>query len=96
MVTVMIPSPLRRFSEGADRVEVEGSNLRQVFDNLGRLYPQLRDRLIEDDDLRPGLAVAINDEFTEEGLLGKVPEGGTVHILPAMGGGSRTIERLDQ
>jgi len=87
MVTVMIPSPLRRFSDGQDRLEVEGSNLRQVFDSLGKRYPQLRDQILDEDDLSPGLAIAINDDFTEEGLLGKVPEGGVVHILPAMGGG---------
>jgi molybdopterin converting factor small subunit len=89
MVTVMIPAPLRRFSDGHDRVEVEGGNLRQVFDNVAKVYPDLKEQVInaDGDGLRPGLALAINDLYTDEGLLEKVPEGGTVHILPAMGGG---------
>jgi molybdopterin converting factor small subunit len=87
VVTVVIPSPLRRFSGGEERVDVEGSSLRQVFDNLGRLYPELRDRLVEGDDLRPGIAVAIDDEMTEDGLVASVGDGSTVHIMPAMGGG---------
>jgi sulfur-carrier protein len=87
MVTVMIPAPLRRFSDGKDRVEVEGANLRQVFDSLGKVYPDLKAQVLDGDALRPGLALAINDLYTDEGLLEKVPEGGTVHILPAMGGG---------
>ena len=87
MVTVMIPSPLRRYCDGQERIQVEGTNLRQVFNALGRLYPDLRDQLVEDDALRPGLAVAINDDFSEEGLLDKVPDGGVIHILPAMSGG---------
>jgi molybdopterin synthase sulfur carrier subunit len=87
VVTVMIPAPLRRYSDGHDRIEVEGANLRQVFDNVGKVYPKLRANVLDDDALRPGLALAINDLYTDEGLLEKVPDGGTVHILPAMGGG---------
>jgi molybdopterin converting factor small subunit len=87
VVTVVIPSPLRRYSAGEERVDVEGSSLRQVFDNLGRLYPELRDRLVDGDELRPGIAVAIDDEMTEDGLVAGVPDGSTVHIMPAMGGG---------
>jgi molybdopterin synthase sulfur carrier subunit len=87
MVTVMIPAPLRRYSDGKDRVEVEGANLRQVFDSLGKVYPDLKAQVLDGDDLRPGLALAINDLYTDSGLLEKVPDGGTVHILPAMGGG---------
>ncbi|HXH22190.1 MAG TPA: MoaD/ThiS family protein [Dehalococcoidia bacterium] len=87
MVTVVIPSPLRRFSGGVERVEVEGASLRQVFENLGRHYPELRDRIVYDDDLRPGIAVSIDDEITEDGLLARVRDGSVVHIMPAMGGG---------
>ncbi len=87
MVTVIVPSPFRRYSDGHDRVYVEGTNLRQVFDNVGKQYPDLRAQIIADDDLRPGLAIAIDDLFTEEGLLEKVPDGGTIHIIPAFGGG---------
>jgi molybdopterin synthase sulfur carrier subunit len=87
VVTVVIPTPLRRFSGDEERVDVEGSSLRQVFDNLGRLYPELRDRLVDGDDLRPGIAVAIDDEMTEDGLVASVADGATVHIMPAMGGG---------
>ncbi|HEY7268690.1 MAG TPA: hypothetical protein VH951_02570, partial [Dehalococcoidia bacterium] len=75
MVTVMIPAPLRRYSEGNDRIEVQGANLRQVFDSLGKVYPDLKAQVLDGDDLRPGLALAINDLYTDTGLLEKVPDG---------------------
>jgi molybdopterin converting factor small subunit len=87
MVTVVIPTPFRKFSDGRDRVEVEGATLRQVFDNLGKVYPELKQQVVSGDGLRPGLAVAINDLYTDEGLLEKVPDGCTIHILPALSGG---------
>jgi molybdopterin converting factor small subunit len=87
MVTVIIPTPFRKYSDGKDKVEVEGSNLRQVFDNLGKVYPELKAQVVADDDLRPGLALAIGDFYTDSGLLEEVPDGETVHILPALSGG---------
>lgn len=87
MVTVIVPAPFRKFSDGRDRVEVEGATLRQVFENLGRVYPELKEQVVADDAVRPGLAIAIDDLYTDNGLTERVPEGGTVHILPAMSGG---------
>jgi sulfur-carrier protein len=88
MVTVHIPSPLRSFSNGRDRVDVEGETLRQVIESLDKECPGIKDRLIDDNaSLRPGLALAIDDYYTDEGLLQRVPEGASVYILPALGGG---------
>lgn len=88
MVTVHIPSPLRSFSDGRAQVEVEGKTLRQVIEALDRQCPGIMDRLIaEDGSLRPGLALAIDEYYTDEGLLQPVPDGSSVHILPALGGG---------
>jgi len=78
---------MRSFCDGRDRVEVDGKNLRQVFDALDTVCPGIKSRLLSEDDIHPGIAVAVNDLFTSSGLLEEVPEGGTVHILPAMGGG---------
>jgi len=87
MVTVFIPGPMRSFSGGRDRVEVEGHNVRQVIDRLDEACPGLKAQLIENGDIRPGLAIAVNDQITTSGLIEQVPENGTVLILTAMGGG---------
>ena len=68
-------------------MEVEGENLRQVIDGLERAWPGIKGQLIEDGDIRPGLAIAVNDVITTSGMIERVPEDGTVLILPAIGGG---------
>jgi sulfur-carrier protein len=88
VVTVHIPSPFRNYSDGRDKIEVEGKTLRQVIESLNRECPGIKERLIgEDEALRPGLAIAIDDYYTDQGLLQPIPDGASVHILPALGGG---------
>ena len=88
-VTVWIPSLLRDLTGGRETVRVEGKTVRQVIAALDRLYPGIRDRLCERDALRPGIAVAVGPQIAPLGLLQPVPEGGEVHFLPAVSGGSR-------
>ena len=77
----------RNLTNGRDRVEVEGRTLRQVIDQLDKECPGFKDQVVVDDAIRPGLAVAIDEDMASEGLLQPIPDGGTVHILPALGGG---------
>ena len=89
MPTVFIPVAFRSFTNGRDRVEIDGAgSLRQVFERLDRECPGIGDQLIEDGGIRAGLAIFINDEQTSEGLLQPVPADGTIYIQPAMGGGA--------
>lgn len=87
MATVFIPSPLREYSAGRDRVTVPGGSLRRVFENLDAECPGIIDELIVDDGIRPGIAVFVDDEQTSSGLIQRVPDDATVHLLPAIGGG---------
>lgn len=87
MTTVFIPALLRELTGGIDRVAVSGTTVRQVVAALNELYPGVRERLCTGDNLRPGLAVAVNGTVSSLGLLQKVPEGSEVHFLPAVGGG---------
>jgi hypothetical protein len=87
MATVIIPLVLRPFCDGHERLEVPGHTLRQVFDRVGQLYPALREQLIEDGDIRPGLNIAVDSDLASDGLLQAVGEDSEVLILPAIGGG---------
>lgn len=87
MATVWIPSLLRDLCGGERIVTVPGRSVRQVIDNLEGCCPGIRDRLIEDGELRPDLAVSIDGETTQIGLLAVVADESEVHILPALGGG---------
>ena len=87
MATIFIPSMLQTLTGGAKRIECDAGNVRQVIERLEELYPGIKDRLVEDGELRPNLAVAIDGDVAIMGMLQKVGENSEVHFVPAIGGG---------
>ncbi len=87
MATVFIPSLMQKLSDGKSRVEIEGSSVRQIVNNLEAQYPGFMERLVEDGRIKGNISVAIDGEITPLGMLEKVGENSEVHFLPAIGGG---------
>lgn len=87
MATVFIPSLLRDFTGGKDRVDVEGRTVRQIVTSLEATFPGISARLIEDDRLSPRVQVAVDGHVSRLGLLEKVGETSEVHFIPAIAGG---------
>ena len=87
MPIAIIPSLLRKYTGGAERVEVQGHNVRELVANLGRKFPELTNHLLEGDDLKPSIAVSVDGEIAPGGILEPVGEKSEVHFLPAIGGG---------
>jgi molybdopterin synthase sulfur carrier subunit len=87
MPTVWIPAPFRALTHGQETVTVSGATVRQVIDELDRLFPGLRDRLCDANGLRPGLAVAVDTQVATLGLRQPVGEQSEIHFLPAISGG---------
>lgn len=87
MATVYIPSLMRDITSQA-KLQVSGSTVRQIVDNLEQAYPGLKDRLIENNRLRESISVVVDGEVTPIGLLEKVGEDSEVHFVPAIAGGS--------
>ena len=88
MATVFIPTMLQPMTAGVKQVVLEARNVRQVIDKLDQLYPGMRDRLVEENQIRPNLAISIDGELARMGLLEKLGETSEVHFVPAIGGGS--------
>ena len=86
MPTVFVPNILRSFIQVA-RVEVTGSTVGEIISELDKRFPGVAALLIEDDDVVPGIAVAINDQLSQMGLMEQVPADAEVHFLPAISGG---------
>ncbi len=84
---VFIPSLMQELSIGKERVVVEGNTVRQVIENLEESYPGFRERLIDQNRVKPNIAVAIEGEITPLGLIGKVSEASEVHFLRVISGG---------
>ena len=89
MAEVWIPPKLQELTAGNQQVQVEGSTVRRLINNLEALHPGIKEYLVDqvEDDLIPGLAVVIDGEGSQLGMLDKVGESSEVHFLPAIGGG---------
>ena len=78
---------MQELSNGEQRVNVQGNNVRQVIDNLDAVYPGFKDRLVDEGRVKPNISVAIDGEITPLGMIEKVSEDSEVHFLPAISGG---------
>jgi len=87
MPTVFIPPMMRKYTDGVEHVQLEGKTLRQIVNALEERFPGTRRWLCEGDQLRPGVAAAIDGEVAQMGLLQSVPPDSEVHFLPALSGG---------
>ena len=87
MAVIFIPTMLQKMTDGAQKVDMEARNVRQVIERLEELYPGIKDRLLEDGDIAPNIAVAIDGDVAIMGLLQRVGENSEVHFVPAIGGG---------
>ncbi len=88
MATVFVPTMLQSFTNGVKQVDVEAANVRQVLDRLDEIYPGLKERLVEDGQIRSNLAVAIDGEVARLGMMERVAPNSEVHFVPAIGGGT--------
>ena len=90
MPAVWLPSQLQSLTGGQQQVHAAGHTVRQVIDNLERAFPGLKAELYdeEEDVVMPGIAVVIDGETTQLGLLEHVREDSEIHFLPALGGGA--------
>jgi len=88
-VKVMIPTPLRPYTENRDSVEVEGNTVGELLNALTQKYPQLKRHLFsEDGNLRSFVNIYVNDEdirYLDGGNTG-VKDGDVVSIVPAIAG----------
>ncbi len=89
-VTVRVPTTLRTLTSGASEVQVEGSKVSEVLDNLEAAHPGFKQRLLDDAGaLRRFVNVFVADDDVRflEGLDTPVDDGVTVSIIPAVAGG---------
>ena len=90
-IEVRIPTILRTYTGGEKAVTGEGASLTALIDDLETNHPGIKDRLIENGDLRRFVNVYINDEDVRfiGGLEAQLSDGDQVVVLPAVAGGAR-------
>lgn len=86
MPVVFVPAILRALIF-VDRVDVDCATVGEIIDELEGRFPGVAAILVVDDDMAPGIAVSINDQVSQMGLMEPVPVDAEVHFLPAISGG---------
>lgn len=90
MVKIVVPTPLRRFTNQKDAVLVEGSTVGELLERLTNDNPSLRGHLFADDGkIRGFVNVFVNSDDIRflQGAATPVRETDVVSIIPSIAGG---------
>ena len=90
-VTVRIPTPLRRMTNGQDKVEMAEATLSEMIESLEDSFPGVKERLIDENgELRYFVNIYLNGEDVRflQGLETAAAAGDEISIVPAVAGGS--------
>ncbi|MDP6072416.1 MAG: MoaD/ThiS family protein [SAR202 cluster bacterium] len=88
--TVRIPTPLRRVTNGQDKVTVEGATINEIINSLESQHPGIRERLCDEQgQLRNFVNIYVNGEDVRflDGINSPAKEGDEISIVPAVAGG---------
>jgi molybdopterin synthase sulfur carrier subunit len=88
-IEVRIPTILRTYTDGEKSVTGKGADVGSLIDDLESSHPGIKDRLIDNGDLRRFVNVYVNDEDVRflGGLEATLSDGDQVVVLPAVAGG---------
>lgn len=89
-VSVRIPTPLRKLTQGKSEVEAAGGSVADIIDDLENNYPGLKEKLCEENGaVRKFLNIYLNDEDIRfmDSLATEVRDGDTLALIPAIAGG---------
>ena len=95
-IEVRVPTILRTYTDGEKSVTAQGDTLAALIDNLETSHSGIKERLIDNGELRRFVNVYVNDEdvrFTGS-LDTALQDGDQVVILPAVAGGATTSLEL--
>ena len=88
-VTVKIPVPLQRLTQGKEEVEGAAGTIISLINDLEQKYPGLAERITENGKLRRFVNVYVNEEDVRfmKNEETEVKDGDEVSIVPAIAGG---------
>ncbi|MGA2273246.1 MAG: molybdopterin-synthase adenylyltransferase MoeB [Bryobacteraceae bacterium] len=94
MPKILIPTPLRQYTDKENAVTVSGGTVGEALDALTGRYPDLRKQIFtEEGKLRSFVNVYLNDEDIR--YLGKAAtpaaEGDTISLVPSIAGGATAV-----
>ena len=90
-VTVRIPTPLQRLTQGQAEVQCQGATVVELLADLETHYPGIKERICDPQGkLRRFVNVFVNEEDIRflQGDTTAIKDGDEVSIIPAIAGGS--------
>ncbi len=89
MADIRIPTPLRPYTAGSERVTVSGSTVEEALQDLVRQYPDLKPHLFSDGRLRSFVNVFLGEEDIRylDGVKTALAEDAQLLIIPSIAGG---------
>lgn len=91
MATLIIPTPLRKFTENNASFESEGGTVKEVVNELVDTYDGLKTHLLDGEGkIRSFIRIYVGDEDIQalDQEETAVQNGATISIIPAIAGGS--------
>ena len=90
VATVRIPLPLQKLTNNQATIEVaDVTSIEELIDSLENDYAGIKDKLVENGEIRGYINIFINDEdirFMKDGET-QLKDGDNVTIVPAIAGG---------
>ncbi len=90
MITIRVPTPLRRITNGQGEVQVEANTIKEAIEKLEEIYPGFKERLLDEQgEVRRFVNLYLNDEDIRflKGLDTELKDGDVISIVPAIAGG---------
>jgi molybdopterin synthase sulfur carrier subunit len=87
---VRVPTPLRKFTQGADEVTAQGNNVRAMVEDLDKNFPGIKERICDETGkIRRFVNVYVNGDDIRflQNLDTALKEGDSISIVPAIAGG---------
>jgi len=90
-ITVRIPTPLQKLTNGKAEVECNAGNVLELVDALEKDYPGMKERLSDGGKIRRFINIYVNEEdirFANKEST-SLKDGDNVSIIPAIAGGCK-------
>lgn len=88
-VKVSIPTILRPLTNDQKQIEIAGTNVLEVIDQINQNYPGFKEKLISKGKQHRFINIYVNDNDIRfcDGLTTNLKDGDSLTILPAVAGG---------
>lgn len=90
MATIIIPTPLRKFTGNSTKVNVGGNNVQEALGELTQKFPDLKKHLFDTEErVRPFINIFIGEDDIRnlQHQQTSVAESSVISIVPAIAGG---------